>query len=109
MGDTESAPSILSGGLTWQAVRYGLWHGTGYKVTLDFPNTLSNARSVLSATVPGATIGDAVVVTPPAAVSAQGGIYTAHIQAANLVYVYFNNTTTAAINPSSGSFTIATQ
>jgi hypothetical protein len=72
--------------------------------SLDFPNTKARTSSDLTVTVTGATIGDAVSIgTPPVAVHANSS-YSAWVSSANTVTVRFNNYSSRAINPVSGTF-----
>ena len=74
--------------------------------TLDFPNTNAQLSSDLTITVPGAALGDVVVLGVPNASVNANACYTAFVSAANTVSVRLNNFSAGAINPASGSFRV---
>lgn len=72
---------------------------------LNFGNTLAQTSSDLTITVTGAAAGDAVILgTPNGSVNANSN-FTAWVSAANTVTVRFNNYSSGAIDPASGTFT----
>jgi hypothetical protein len=74
--------------------------------TLDFGSTLANTNSDLTITVTGATDGDPVELGTPNASIIGGTCYTAWVSAADTVTVRFNNYTTGAKDPASGTFVV---
>jgi hypothetical protein len=88
-------------------IRYTMMKGLTATVTLNFANTAANSSSDINITVNGAESGDAVSIgAPPEAMNANSN-FTAWVSAANTVTVRFNNYSTAAIDPASGSFKVA--
>jgi hypothetical protein len=75
-------------------------------VTLDFPNTAPAAINALTATVPGAVTGDAVIVGTTSAEPANGGLFYAKVTNTDEVTVYFTPLGGVAINPASATFNI---
>lgn len=65
--------------------------------TLDFPNTLAGAQSALTVAVPGALIGQGVMVMPASDVA--GIAFKGAVTAAGTVTVYLLNCTAIAIDP----------
>jgi hypothetical protein len=93
----------LPGGVETETHRFLL----PVNAVLDFPNTLAQTSSDLTAAVTGARSGDAVLLgVPNAAVNANSS-YTAWVSANDTVTIRFNNYSVAAINPASGTFKIA--
>ncbi len=87
--------------------RYTMMKGLTTTVTLNFANTAANSSTDINVTLNGAESGDAISLgTPPDAMNANS-TFTAWVSAANTVTVRFNNYSTAAIDPASGSFKIA--
>jgi hypothetical protein len=95
--NSAGTENILTGTVTNQ------FQGSG---TLDFGNTLANTNSVLTITVTGAADGDPVALGVPNASIIGGTCYTAWISSANTVSVSFNNYTTGAKDPASGTFKV---
>lgn len=80
------------------------------KKTLDFADTSIQSGSSQTVDIPGTSVGDLVVITPPsgAIVGNLGGIFTAYVSSTGVVTIrFFNPSTTSSLNPSSGEFTIA--
>jgi hypothetical protein len=74
--------------------------------TLDFGSTAAQTSSDLTITVTGASDGDVVSLgVPNASVNADTN-YTAWVSAANTVTVRFNNYSSAAVDPASGTFKV---
>ena len=74
-------------------------------VQLDFPLTRANSTTPLPVNVPGAEVGDAVVIGfPPEAPINM--IYNGTVDNSNSVSVRAHNPTGSAINPRIGSFTV---
>jgi hypothetical protein len=72
---------------------------------LDFPSVGIGADEELTITVPGALVGDAVMLGLPATFEADL-IAFAFVTAANTVTVRVVNHTGAVINPASGTFRV---
>jgi hypothetical protein len=77
------------------------------RATLDFPNTGAQTSADLTITVPGAALGDVVDLGVPNGSVNANSCFTAWVSAVNTVSVRFNNYSAGAINPASGSFTVA--
>ncbi len=73
--------------------------------TLDFANTAAQSSDDLSITVTGAAVGDQVVVGIPGSPDSNSN-FTAWVNSADTVYVRFNNYSSGAINPASGTYTV---
>jgi hypothetical protein len=74
--------------------------------TLDFGSTSAQSSSDLTITVTGAADGDVVSLgVPNASVNANTN-YTAWVSAANTVTVRFNNYSSGAVDPASGTFKV---
>jgi hypothetical protein len=74
--------------------------------TLDFGSTAAQTSSDLTITVTGAADGDVVSLgVPNASVNANTN-YTAWVSAADTVTVRFNNYSSAAVDPASGTFKV---
>jgi hypothetical protein len=86
------------------------WNNTpnGLKgsATLDFGNTAAQSSADLTITVTGAADGDIVIVGPVNASTNANSCFTAWVSAANTVTVRFNNYSSAAIDPASGTFKV---
>lgn len=78
--------------------------GLAGSATLDFPSTSAQTSSDLTITVTGAAAGDLVVLGVDNASVAANSSYTAWVSASNTVTVRFNNYSTGAIDPASGTF-----
>lgn len=75
--------------------------------TLDFPNTAAQQSSDLTLSVPGAVVGDVVVLGTPNASMQANSSYFAWVSAANTVTCRLNNYSAGAIDPASGVFIVA--
>jgi hypothetical protein len=73
---------------------------------LDFGSTAAQTSAELSVTVTGAADGDDVIVSPPNASVNANSCFTARVSAANTVQVKFNNYSSSAIDPASGTFRV---
>ncbi len=71
--------------------------------TLDFASTSAQSSSELTITVTGAAVGDPVSLATPAAPNANA-CFTAYVSAGNTVTVRFNNYSSGAIDPASGTY-----
>lgn len=75
--------------------------------TLDFGNAVAGAAVDLTIAVPGAALGDEVILGVPNASAVANGSFSAWVSAADVVTVRFaNNDLTAALNPASGVFNV---
>ena len=74
--------------------------------TLDFGSTAAQTSSDLTITVTGAADGDVVSLGVPNASVNANTDYTAWVSAANTVTVRFNNYSSAAVDPASGTFKV---
>jgi len=72
----------------------------------DSANVVANSSVDTTVAVPGATVGDAVMVTPLAALET-GLVIQGRVSAANVVTVRVTNATTAAVNPAAVNLSIA--
>ena len=88
-------------------VRYTLAKTLTSTATLDFASTAANTSSTLTIAVTGATDGDVVSVGVPNASNSANSDFTAYVSAADTVTVKFVNSSTAAIDPASGTFQVA--
>lgn len=71
--------------------------------TLDFPGILTATSAELTITVPGAAVGDAVALAPPATLTT-GLVWSGRVTAANTVTVRLANVTAATIDPASATW-----
>ncbi len=72
---------------------------------LDFPEVSANTYQSLTMTVPGAAVGDCLVLAPGTATA--GIVYSAYASAVNTVTVLAHNYTGSPLNPGSGTFKVA--
>jgi predicted phage tail protein len=79
--------------------------GSG-RFTLDFPSTVANATSTLTVNIPGAKVGDGVIVTPDAPVA--GFSYDGYVSGNTVVTVRAINGSGSTVDPASGMFTVQT-
>lgn len=73
------------------------------KATLDFPSANAAATQALTVAVPGAALGDAVVLAPPSTLNA-GLIPSAFVSAADTVTIRVTNITAVAIDAASATW-----
>lgn len=73
---------------------------------LDFGNTLAQQSSDLTITVTGAALNDYVIVAPAFGSVVSNSSYSAFVSATNTVTVRFNNYSSGAQDPPSGSFKV---
>ncbi len=81
-------------------------NGLKGSATLDFGSTAAQSSADLTITVTGAADGDIVIVGPVNASTNANSCFTAWVSAANTVTVRFNNYSSAAIDPASGTFKV---
>lgn len=74
--------------------------------TLDFASTAAQTSSELTISVTGAADGDVVTVGVPNASASANTSYSARVSAANTVTVKFNNYSSGAVDPTSGTFNV---
>jgi hypothetical protein len=93
----------------------GLWENKTFETvgniktgsaTLDFGNTSAQNSSDLTITVTGASDGDVVSLGVPNASVNANTCFTAWVSATDTVTVRFNNYSSAAVDPASGTFKI---
>lgn len=75
--------------------------------TLDFGSTAAGTSSELTIALTGAVDGDDVIVSPPNAATNANSCYSARVSAADTVSVKFNNYSSGAIDPASGTFRVS--
>lgn len=73
--------------------------------TLDFPSISAASTATLTVAVPGARVGDIVLMALPATVSA-GVVYDARVSASDVVTVRAINITASPVDPAAGLFDI---
>lgn len=99
---------LTNGLITTQWYRYILSLASGTVMTatatLDFPNTSAQSSSDLTISVPGAVDGDVVTLGVPNACMLANSCYTGWVSAPDTVTVRFNNYSSGAQNPASGTF-----
>jgi len=91
---------------TPSTVRHTVNHGLTASATLDFGSTNAQNSADLTITVTGAADGDVVSLGVPNASVNANTCYTAWVSATNTVTVRFNNYSSAAVNPASGTFKV---
>jgi hypothetical protein len=74
--------------------------------SIDIPNIAANGNVTLTVTVPGATVGAVVYVSPSAVLPATVVIAWSRVSAANTVQISFNNVGAPAVNPAAQNFSI---
>lgn len=74
--------------------------------TLDFSSTAVGTSSELTMTVTGASDGDIVSLGVPSVSNNANSCFTARVSATNTVTVKFNNYSSGAIDPASGTFKV---
>jgi hypothetical protein len=97
----------LSNGIAISGGFLGLDIKTSITVGTDFPNTNAQSSSDITFTLPGVSVGQPVLLGVPDGSANANTNYTAWVSAANTVKIRFNNYSSAAVNPASGSFTIS--
>lgn len=96
----------------WEALLYSIGAkktvpyvaGRRVTATLDFANTNAQTSSEKTIACPGANIGDMVIVG--STVNPANSCWTGLVATADIVTVRFNNYSSGAINPASGTFLV---
>jgi hypothetical protein len=91
---------------TPSTVRHTVNHGLTASATLDFGSTNAQNSADLTITVTGADGGDVVSLGVPNGSVNANTCYTAWVSSTNTVTVRFNNYSSAAVNPASGTFKV---
>jgi hypothetical protein len=91
---------------TVATTRYTIGKGLAGSATLDFPSTNTQTSSDLTITVTGAADGDIVELGVPNSSTNANSSFTAWCSGTNTVTVRFNNYSTGAIDPTSGTFKV---
>jgi hypothetical protein len=91
---------------TVSTTRYTIPKSLAGSATLDFPSTNAQNSSDLTITVTGAADGDIVELGVPNAATLTNSSFTAWVSASNTVTVRFNNYSSGAQNPASGTFKV---
>lgn len=73
---------------------------------LDFPSTNAQLSADLTISLPGAALGDPVILGVPHAAVVANTSYTAWVSATDVVTVRLNNYSSGAANPTSGTFKV---
>jgi hypothetical protein len=81
----------------------GIFDVIPFKATVDFGSVGDDAEDAANITVPGAALGDLVLIAP--GVDVTDGQLTATVTAANTVTAVFSNVTGGAINLASQTLT----
>ena len=81
-------------------------NGLKASATLNFGSTAAQSSADLTITVTGAADGDIVIVGPVNGSTNANSCYTAWVSAADTVTVRFNNYSSGAIDPASGTFKV---
>src|SRR5581483_10006556 len=89
------------------AVTYTLAKTLTATATLDFPSTAAQSSSDLTITVTGASVGDVVALGVPNGSMNNNSSFFAWVSASNTVTVRFDNYSTGAIDPASGTFRVS--
>ena len=88
-------------------VRRTVNQGITANATLNFPPTPSNSFNSFQVTVPGAVPGDVVSLgIPDSSAQDEIGIFSAWVQANDIVKIRFNNYSSTTLDPNSGTFGI---
>jgi hypothetical protein len=82
---------------------YPIHWGPRLSTTQNFASTASLAETTIgSITLSGASVGDVCMVSAPASV----GVFTCLVTGTNTISITFHNTTSAAVDPASGSYQV---
>jgi len=114
-GNTASRPAGVTGMVRYNADNGGTletFNGTEWSgilrntQSIDIPNIAANGNITMTVTVPGATVGSVVYVSPSVALPATVVIAWARVSALNTVQISFNNVGAPAVNPAAQNFSI---
>jgi len=100
-GITHYSDNLL---FTAGSTRYTLAKTLTATASLDFPNTSAQNSADLTITVTGAADGDAVHIGVPNGSVNANSSFTGWVSAADTVTIRFNNYSSGAIDPTSGTF-----
>lgn len=105
----------VDGAINWDGTDLKVWDGTTKYVinksltgsaTLDFGSTSAQSSADLTITVTGAADGDVVSLGVPNGSTLTNSSFSAWVSAANTVTVRFNNYSSGAQDPASGTFKV---
>jgi len=96
----------VADGIIFSSGFLGLDKKSSVTVGTDFPNTNAQSSSDLTFTLTGVLVGQPVLLGVPDGSAPANTNYTAWVSAANTIKIRFNNYSSIAVNPASGSFTI---
>ncbi|MFM6924705.1 MAG: beta strand repeat-containing protein [Ferruginibacter sp.] len=114
-GTTANRPAGVTGMVRYNADNGGTletYNGTEWSgilrntQSIDIPNIIANGNITLTVTVPGATVGSVVYVSPSVPLPSTIVIAWARVSAANTVQISFNNVGAPAVNPAAQNFSI---
>jgi hypothetical protein len=91
---------------TTGATRYTLARTLTATAALNFGNAATNTSLDLTIALPGAALGDAVILGIPSTSNDPNSDYSAWVSAAGTVTVRFNNYSAGNINPANGTFRV---
>ena len=100
----SGGPVVSNGDGTWTSLQTGAKASTA--PSLDFPNIAAGGSADVSTSFVGAVVGDAVRLSPPAALE-PGLMWAGWVASSGAVTVRLFNLTTAAINPLPATWRIA--
>lgn len=110
---TDDADFTVTGGNTLNTTQLNIGTGTtitkyiSASSTLDFASTSAQSSSDLTITLTGAVVGDIVMIGIDNASTLSNSCFTARVSAVNTVSIRFNNYSSAAQDPASGTFKVA--
>jgi hypothetical protein len=87
--------------------RYTLAKTLTATASLDFPSIAAFSSADLTISLPGAVIGDLILLGIPATAYANTSVCASFVSAANTVTVRYINYTNYALDPTSGLFRVA--
>lgn len=90
-------------GIAFQVNGYDVFKGLAQNYTIDYPNTASLGEQLSVQTLTGASTGETCIVTSP---FSSGGVWTCRVSASNTITIIYHNTTSAAVDPSSGTYRV---
>jgi hypothetical protein len=114
-GSTANRPAGVTGMVRYNADNGGTletYNGTEWSgilrntQSIDIPNIAANGNVSIAITIPGATVGSVVYISPSAALPTSIVIAWARVSALNTVQISVNNVSAAAVNPAAQNFSI---